>query len=72
MLTVEKLASFGADTAAGLARCMNNEAFYLRLVNTELGDANFGKLQDALSSGRAVARGKHDRDPCPVRVARAA
>ena len=52
MLTVEKLASFGADTAAGLARCMNNEAFYLRLVNTELGDANFAVLQDALSSGK--------------------
>ncbi len=52
MLTMEKLASFGADTAAGLARCLNNEAFYLRLVNTELGDANFAVLQDALSSGK--------------------
>ncbi len=51
MLTMEKLASFGADTATGLARCMNNEAFYLRLVNMELGDVNFAKLQDALSSG---------------------
>ena len=41
MLTMEKLASFGADTATGLARCMNNEAFYLRLVNMELGDVNY-------------------------------
>jgi len=52
MLTMEKLASFGADTASGLARCMNNEAFYLRLVNMELSDANFSRLQDALSSGK--------------------
>ena len=32
MLTVEKLKEYGADTGEGLNRCMNNEAFYLRLV----------------------------------------
>ena len=52
MLTIEKLREYGANVEEGLGRCMNNETFYLRLVNTELGDANFGKLQDALSSGK--------------------
>ena len=51
MLTVEKLRAYGAQVDAGLDRCMKNEAFYLRLVNMELGDVNFAKLQDALSSG---------------------
>ena len=50
MITIEKLAAFGADTETGLKRCMNNEAFYLRLVNMELGDANFTKLRDAIDA----------------------
>ena len=32
MLTIEKLRTFGADVDEGLARCMNNEGFYLRMV----------------------------------------
>ena len=52
MITIEGLRAFGAGVDEGLARCMNNEAFYLRLVNMELGDVNFTKLQDALSSGK--------------------
>ncbi len=32
MLTIEKLRAWGADTEDGLRRCMNNEAFYLRLA----------------------------------------
>ena len=55
MITLEKLQAFGADTAAGLGRCMNNEAFYLRLVNMELNDPNFAALKDALASGNAAA-----------------
>ncbi|MBQ9300787.1 MAG: Hpt domain-containing protein [Clostridia bacterium] len=53
MITIEKLAAYGADTKSGLARCMNNEAFYLRLVNMELADANFDKLRAALAAGDA-------------------
>lgn len=51
MITVETLAAYGADTQTGLSRCMNNEAFYLRLVNMELNDPNFARLQEALQSG---------------------
>lgn len=51
MITLDSLKNYGADVATGMARCMNNEAFYLRLVNMELKDGNFAKLQDALAAG---------------------
>lgn len=51
MLTVDALRACGANTAEGLGRCMNNEAFYLRLVNMALDDAGFGKLSDAVAAG---------------------
>lgn len=53
MLTLEKLTAYGADVQTGLSRCMNREDFYLRLVNMELGDANFDKLDRAVKAGEA-------------------
>ena len=53
MMTVEMLKNFGADTQEGLSRCMNNEAFYLRLVGMGLNEPNFDKLQDAVARGNA-------------------
>ncbi|MBQ9262916.1 MAG: Hpt domain-containing protein [Clostridia bacterium] len=53
MMTVGKLKNFGANTEEGLSRCMNNEAFYLRMVGMGLNDANFNKLRDAVSAGLA-------------------
>ena len=53
MITIENLKTYGADVATGLARCMNNEGFYLRLVNMELNDANFARLTEALDKGDA-------------------
>ena len=50
MITVEKLKSFGADTEQGLARCMKNEALYLRLVSTVPGEVNFTSLQASLEA----------------------
>ena len=50
MLTIDSLRRFGANTQEGLGRCMNNEAFYLRLVNMALDDANFDKLAAAIES----------------------
>ena len=50
MLTIDTLRSFGADTRQGLGRCMNNETFYLRLVNMALDDASFDRLAAALRS----------------------
>lgn len=51
MLTIDALNRFGADTKDGLGRCMNNEAFYLRLVNMALDDAGFGNLATAVENG---------------------
>ncbi len=53
MLSVDLLNAYGANTAEGLARCLNNESFYLRLVNMGLGDKNFDRLQAAVAAGDA-------------------
>ena len=55
MLTIEKLNDFGANTAEGLGRCLNNEAFYLRLVGKSLDDAAFDKLLDAVETEDTTA-----------------
>jgi HPt (histidine-containing phosphotransfer) domain-containing protein len=55
MLTIDMLRSFGANVEEGLGRCMNNEAFYLRLVGKVLDDASFGKLETALAAGDLTA-----------------
>ena len=36
MLTKEALDALGAETAEGIARCVNNEEFYLKLVKKVL------------------------------------
>lgn len=43
-MTIDGLRSCGVNVKEGLARCMNNEAFYLRLTGMALEDAAFGKL----------------------------
>ena len=48
MLTIEKLREFGADTDDGLARCLNNETFYLRLVDKAMQDPSFDRLEEAV------------------------
>ena len=48
MLSIDTLQQFGANTREGLGRCMNNETFYLRLVNMGLDDASFDRLEAAL------------------------
>ena len=56
-MTIEELKAYGADTDAGLQRCMNNESFYLRLVKiydacrdaSDAVDAN-GNVQTVLTS----------------------
>ena len=51
MLTIEKLNEFGANTNEALERCMNNEAFYLMLVEKELKDDSLERLDAALKEG---------------------
>ena len=50
-MTIGDLVDFGADTQAGLKRCLDNEDFYLRMVKKMPGDANFQKLYDAMAAG---------------------
>ncbi len=51
MLTLDALRRFGANTGEGLARCLNDEGFYLELVKMELGDEGFEKLASSLERG---------------------
>ena len=51
MITIEKLKEFGADTDAGLARCANNEALYLRLVGIALRELSSNDLGEAVAAG---------------------
>ena len=50
MITVDKLNTFGANTAEGLARCFGNETLYLKLVATIPGEGNFDKLKDSIAA----------------------
>ena len=48
MLTIDNLRAWGADTKEGLGRCMNNEAFYLRLVDKVVQEPSVDKLKEAV------------------------
>ena len=37
MLTIDSLRAYGANVDDGMTRCMNNEAFYFRLIGMALG-----------------------------------
>lgn len=45
MLTLEALRSYGADVEEGLHRCMNMEAFYLKLFDSLKGDTRVEELK---------------------------
>ena len=51
MLTTDMLRTYGADVDDGLKRCMNNEGFYLRLVEKMAADPSFEALEEAVESG---------------------
>lgn len=51
MLTIDALNEFGANTAEGLARCVNMEALYLKLVKTASNDTSYEALENALNAG---------------------
>ena len=51
MITLDALKQYGANTAEGLARCLNNESFYLKMVAMALADKNFDKLKTAMDAG---------------------
>ncbi len=49
MLSIDALTAYGANVKEGLARCMNNEGFYLRLVKMAVRDTNFEALEQAIA-----------------------
>ena len=51
MLTIEKLRTFGANVDEGLQRCINNEAFYIKLVEKAIKDPSFDNLKEAAEKG---------------------
>ena len=55
MLTIQALQAYGADTRDGLSRCMDNEAFYLRLVGMLKADTHLADLEKALDDGDVKA-----------------
>jgi HPt (histidine-containing phosphotransfer) domain-containing protein len=50
MITVEGLKNFGVDTKTGLARCLNKEDFYLKMVGMALNEPRFEQLGAAIES----------------------
>ena len=51
MLKTEALRALGADVDDGIRRCINNEAFYLKMVDKALGDLTTEDLRAALAAG---------------------
>jgi HPt (histidine-containing phosphotransfer) domain-containing protein len=51
MMTLDTLKLYGANTAEGMGRCLNNESFYLKMVAMALADKNFDKLKEAVDAG---------------------
>ena len=51
MLTLDNLRAWGADVDDGMKRCMNNEAFYLRMVSKSLQGTSFEDLKQAVMDG---------------------
>ena len=50
MITIEKLKNFGADVETALARCMNKEDFYIKLLGMGLNEPRFDQLGTALET----------------------
>ena len=51
MATLDDLRAYGADVDDGMARCMDNEELYLRLVGMAQQDANYDALKAAIDAG---------------------
>lgn len=50
MLTIDKLRAYGADVTSGMARCINNEDFYLKMVNKFISDqSSIDRLTQAVN-----------------------
>ena len=50
-MTLDDLIAFGANVEEGMGRCMNNEGFYLRLVESVKQESGFDALRAAIEAG---------------------
>ncbi len=50
MAKLEDLRSYGANVEEGLNRCVNNEGFYLKMINKAVEDNSFEELYSAVNS----------------------
>ena len=50
MLSIKALREYGANVDEAVKRCMNNEAFYLRMVKMAAADKNFERLPAAIAA----------------------
>ena len=55
MLSLDGLKAYGGNVEEGLSRCMNDEAFYLRMVQMMLSDHSMDKLEAAIHEGNLDA-----------------
>ena len=51
MITIEKLRAYGANVDEAIERCMNNQDFYLMLVNKSLTSNPIPQLEEAINAG---------------------
>lgn len=54
-MTLDALQAFGANTAEGMGRCLNDASFYLDMVAMALEDKNFAALKAAMDAGDSHA-----------------
>lgn len=50
MHTLDEMRAWGANVDEALVRCLNNESFYLMLVDKAVRDANFDRLKEAVAA----------------------
>ncbi len=50
MLTIDALREYGANVDEGLARCVNKESLYLRLVGKAAESPDFARLEAAIAN----------------------
>lgn len=58
-MTLDALNAYGANTAEGMNRCLNDESFYLKMVAMTLADGHFDALKAAMDAGDADAAFAH-------------
>ena len=59
MISIAGLKDFGADVKMGLSRCLDNEAFYLKLIDMGLNDKRFEQLGQELQNNNLQAAFEH-------------